>query len=129
MPSTHRLTLQEATELLREWQGELRLQDWNIKLTIAPEIAPRHGHVRICESKQCAYIKILDPSAAREEMEPLDMELAIVHELLHVQLAAFMQREKKTHKDIVQEQCIHKISQHLLRMKRELRARPRRRAA
>jgi hypothetical protein len=132
MLDTRRLTLEQASELLREWQEELRLLDWNIKLRITREIAPRHGHVRICESKQCAYIGILDPSAALQEMEPLDMELALVHELLHIQLAAFMQREKKTHKDIVQEQAIHKLSQHLVRMKREmreLRERPRRRAA
>ncbi len=122
MVSTQRLTEQQAWELLREWQEELRLLDWNIKLRITRFIAPRHGHVRICESKQCAYIGILDPSVERNEMEPLDMELALLHELLHVQFASFMQREKKTHKDVVQEQAIHKISLHMLKMKREMRA-------
>lgn len=121
MFSTQRLTEQQAWELLREWQEELRLQDWNIKLRITREIAPRHGYASICETKTCAYIRLLDPVAALVEMEPLDMELALVHELLHVQLAAFMQREKKTHQDIIQEQAIHKLSLHLVRMKREMR--------
>jgi hypothetical protein len=132
MLDTRRLTFEQASELLREWQEEFRIVDWNIKLEITRAIAPRHGHVRICEVKTCAYIRLLDPAVALREMEPLDMEQELVHELLHIQLAAFMQREKKTHKDIVQEQAIHKLSQHLVRMKREmreLREKPRRRAA
>jgi hypothetical protein len=129
MFDTRRLTPEQASGLLREWQEEFRLLDWNLSLEITRTIAPDHGRVRICEAKQCAKIRILDPSVALIQMEPLDQELAIVHELLHVQLAAFMQREKKTHRDIVQEQAIHKLSQHLVRMKRELREKPRRRAA
>lgn len=128
MLDTRRLTLEQATELLREWQGELA-PGWNLKLRITREIAPRHGHVRICEPKTCAYIRILDPSAAVEECEPLDMEVALVHELLHIQFAAFIQRDKRSHKDIVQEQAIHKQSILLVSMKRQLRARSRKRAA
>lgn len=127
--STQRLALDQALALLREWQEDLRLIDWHIKLSITPAMAPRHGHVRICEPRQCAYIRLLDHSAAIVECEPLDMEVALVHELLHIHFAAFIQRDKRTHKDVIQEQSIHKQSILLVSMKRQLRACGRKRAA
>jgi hypothetical protein len=119
---TRRLTDQQIPALLREWRRELRLlNDWTIDVVITHEIAPRHGHVRVAREKTCAYIRLLDPGAANySEMEPLDMEVALVHELLHVALRSISKPEG-THEDTIQEQAINRLSQRLVAMKRELR--------
>lgn len=118
---TRRLTEEQATALLREWQKEFRLADWNIQLAIRrkPELT-RHGDVNLVEGKKCAFIRLLHPDDADpKEMEPLDMEVALVHELQHVSLVAFEIGDR--HDDVVQEQAIHMNSQLFVRMKREVR--------
>lgn len=118
---TRRLTEEQALTLLREWQQEFRLRDWHLQLALRrrPELT-RHGDVNIAEGKICAFIRLLHPDDADPlEMEPLDMELTIVHEAIHVALAPFVIANE--HLDTVQEQAIHRLSQAFVRMKRELR--------
>jgi hypothetical protein len=121
MHDTRRVTEEQAIALLREWQEEFRLCDWNLQLAIRrkPELK-RHGDIRIGEGKICAFIRLLHADDADPlEMEPLDHELTIVHEAIHVALAPFIASNE--HLDVVQEQAIHRLSQAFVRMKRELR--------
>lgn len=118
---TRRVSEDQAIDLLREWQDDFRLRDWNIQLAIRRKCElPRHGDVNIVEEKKCAFIRLLHAEDADpKEMEPLDHELTVVHESIHVALAGFA--PTTDHLDTIQEQAIHTLSQAFVRLKRELR--------
>jgi hypothetical protein len=117
---TRRVNYDQALQLLREWQRDIGLRDWTLRLEITRSIAPWHGNFIACEKKTCALVQLLCPTAADEtEIEPLDHEVALVHELHHVKLG--IKHPRDSHLDILEEQAIHQLSKCMVAMKRELR--------
>jgi hypothetical protein len=110
----------ELSELLRFWQHELRLRDWDIVCGIVRgrALGTDYGRVTFDEKRKEALIDIRDPrDAPKNPVREYDMEVALVHELLHCSLACFT-GALQTHEDIVQEQTIHAHSLVLVRLRR-----------
>ena len=81
--------MENAQELLSEWQNRLGLQDWRIKLV--PNCKPEKMQLDECdgctswaESIKAAQIEIIDPQYYGERIVPFDFEKTLVHELLHL---------------------------------------------
>ena len=83
--------LGKAKQLLRYWQKELRLQDWDIFLSIVPKkdlLLPNCKGTNIRQlGLKCASIQLLDPKDFDSNIEVYDMEQTLVHELLHLTFA------------------------------------------
>ena len=84
---------QFTAERLAVWQQRLKLDDWKISvaLTRLSDLPPKTlGGIRWDKSKKTATIWVVDPAdyqlPYREMLD--DMELTIVHELVHLDLAS-----------------------------------------
>jgi len=85
-------------ERLAIWRQRLKLEDWRISavMTRRSELAPKTmGGIRWDKSKKSAVIWVLDPSDYRLPFREMldDMELTIVHELIHLELTSLPRRE------------------------------------
>jgi hypothetical protein len=87
------VTDEQAQDWLKRWQKRLRLEDWKIEVKIVRIWELEHGtlgHIDWSTPRKTAVIKVL--SAADYELPadkiPADMELSIVHELVHLHLSA-----------------------------------------
>lgn len=83
------LTEEELRTKCAEWQKILRLQDWNVVLKIRRgRDMPIHNVCGSCSwelTQKMAAINILDPiDYPPDAIAPNDMELTLVHELLHL---------------------------------------------
>ncbi len=84
---------EHVTERLAYWQHRLKLDDWRISVAQArqSQLKPRTlGAISWDKGKKTAQIWVLDPAdyqlPYREMLD--DMELTIVHELVHLELAS-----------------------------------------
>lgn len=114
-------TQEEIEDLAREWQRELKIQDWTIEVEIVrgKRLADDDGGIEFEQKRREAYIMIRDPrDVHKDRIRPYDMEVVLVHELLHCSLAVFTAAQLDSHEDITQEVTIHAVSQALVRMKR-----------
>jgi hypothetical protein len=87
------LAQQHVTERLAYWQHRLKLEDWQISVAPArkSQFKPKIlGAIHWDKGKKTAEIWVLDPAdyqlPYREMLD--DMELTIVHELVHLELAS-----------------------------------------
>ena len=79
----------EELRLLDEWTQRLGLKDWFITLeTDVKEkdmpLKDSDGCISYTESIKAARIQIISPLERGEALRPFDMELTLVHELLHI---------------------------------------------
>jgi hypothetical protein len=88
-----RLAQQYVAERLAVWQQRLKLEAWRISVVQArsSELKPKTlGAIQWDKGKKTAVIWVLDPAdyqlPYREMLD--DMELTIVHELVHLELAS-----------------------------------------
>lgn len=86
------LTQEELLHLLEYWTNRLRLGEWTISLTVAPlrdfVSKERLAEVEYDYYQARAVIRLLDPKDYPDDcLQPLDMEMSLVHELLHLRLA------------------------------------------
>ncbi len=77
------------SELLKEWQDRLFLQNWKIVLrdNCKPDDMMRKeswGDCDVDEVNEAALIEIADPTCFVEKILPFDYEKVLVHELLHI---------------------------------------------
>lgn len=109
--------------MLLRWTPILRLQDWTIRI-----VYKRHfdmadgkgGTIGWCLRKKTAWIKVLDPQDYQpnpEESIPPDVELTVVHELLHLHFALVDDLFSGIKEDLL-EQSIHDISMALIALNR-----------
>lgn len=70
--------------LCRTWQRRLRLQDWRVDIRFAPadEMGDEWGHTDYDDTAQSASVRLLD-------QEDAAVEQTLIHELLHLRLAAW----------------------------------------
>lgn len=114
----------QAEALCEEWQAVLGLSQWDVfvKIVRGNGLHLPHDLQGSCEwalRRHEAIIKLMDPVDYDPEFcRPLDMEVTLVHELLHLHFAPFDHSEKGSPDDIATEQVIHHLSEALVRLKR-----------
>jgi hypothetical protein len=109
---------------LVEWQKRLRLQDWIItaKIARARDLSLDNSAATVDwnYNKRMAVIKIIDEIDYQPGlMEEQDMEISLVHELLHLHYAGFENTEADSIENSLMEQSIEAISRTLVELKRE----------
>ena len=112
------LTQEELAGLCVTWQARLRLQDWQVQIRFA-RAAELGGEVQgdcdWCLPKKAALIRILTPADYPENCPwPQDVELTVVHELLHLHGAPFDQFEHRSADDNALEVMIDSTAQALV---------------
>jgi|SRR5579862_4073004 hypothetical protein len=83
---------EQTQDWLRIWQKRLRLEDWKIEVKIVRIWELEHGtlgHIDWSTPRKVAVIKVLNPADYElpPDKIPADMELSIVHELVHLHLS------------------------------------------
>lgn len=93
---------QTARQFVRDklavWQKRLHLEDWRIsvELTRKSELKPKTlGGTRWDKHKKTATIWVLDPADYQLPFDEIltDLELTVVHELVHLELASLPRSE------------------------------------
>src|SRR5215469_4408252 len=83
---------EQASDWLKLWQKRLRLEEWKIDVKIVRIWELEQGtlgHIDWSSPRKTAVIKVLNPVDYELPTEkiPADMELSIVHELVHLHLS------------------------------------------
>ena len=111
---------QHVTERLAYWQHRLKLEDWRISIAPArqSQLKPRTlGAIKWDKGKKTAEIWVLDAAdyhlPYREMLD--DMELTIVHELVHLELASLPRSEASRSSE---EHAVNGIADALLELDR-----------
>lgn len=115
------LTDEQLQERLTYWQKVLRLQDWDIRASIvrAWEMECHGaGENQWQTSTKTSLIRICDQVDWPPSQWPQDMEETLVHELLHLHMAAF-QPEHGTLEHTMMEQAICCIATGMVTLHRE----------
>jgi len=86
------VTDEQAQDWLKLWQKRLRLEDWKIEVRIVRIWELERGtlgHIDWSTAHRTALIKVLSPLDYELPADkiPADMELSIVHELVHLHLS------------------------------------------
>jgi len=86
------VTEEQTHDWLKLWQKRLRLEDWKIEVKIVRIWELEHGtlgHIDWSSPHKTAIIKVLNPADYELPADkiPADMELSIVHELVHLHLS------------------------------------------
>jgi hypothetical protein len=107
---------QFVQERLAIWQQRLKLADWKISIEMArrDDLKPKTlGATRWDKDKKSATIWVLDPSeyklAFREVLN--DLELTVVHELVHLELASLPRSEASRNNE---EHAVNRIAEALI---------------
>ena len=113
---------EELEKLCREWQGILRLNDWDITILIDRkynfELTNVWGECKAFLCDKEAFIRIIDPIDINSLFR-FDMEELLIHELLHCHFKPF-EAEDGTLEDKLQEQVIQTLAKSLLNLKRKV---------
>ncbi len=116
------LSEEELNVLCREWQETLRLQNWEIEVSIARgRDMPLEGCKATCEAnlqRAHALIYILDPLDYDDRL-PQDMESDLVHELVHIHLWPFDHTEPGNLENDSLERAVIQISWALVNLNRK----------
>lgn len=117
-------TGEELLAKCEEWQKILRLQDWIITVHIRRErdftLSDSNAEIITTLPKRMATIHILDPiDYPPDQSEPQDMELSLVHELLHIHLFTFFADREDEMRIVAEEQAIEAISRGLIALARK----------
>jgi hypothetical protein len=106
---------------LAVWRQRLKLEDWRVSavMTSRSDFAPKTlGGIRWDKTKKSAVIYVLAPSdyqlPFREMLD--DMELTIVHELVHLDLATASHHEASRS---VEEHAVNGIAEAMLALDRK----------
>jgi hypothetical protein len=109
----------------RYWQANLRLQDWDIVLTIERQGVLGEGTLGDCQpasTKRQAKIRLLDERDVGGQGfwfdgEAWNWEITLVHELLHLHFHDVVGKDYGTAQGLAAERAIHAISKALVALK------------
>lgn len=117
------MTIDELRERCAFWQARLRLQDWDINLSVVRQwdVPNAFGTCEAMLSKKIARIKMLDmvDDGDPADFEAYDPEVTLVHELLHVHFSPFESKEDTSPEAIAQHQVIVALSRALVGLYRK----------
>jgi hypothetical protein len=108
-------------ERLAVWQERLKLKDWQISIVMArrTDLKPKTlGATHWDKDKKCASISVLDPSDYSVPFGDIlnDLELTVVHELVHLDLAALPRSEASRSNE---EHAVNRLADALLALDRQ----------
>lgn len=121
------MTEKQLKDRCAHWQKVLRLQDWRIDARFATSDELAHqGDGGICELHQdskIATIRILpedayNPHSHMSQAFPQDVELTLVHELVHIHFDKVMDPDAEEHEEVMQEQAIQFVAEALVALSR-----------
>lgn len=122
------LSEDELRQLCTEYQKILRLQDWRNKIRIMRDYEfdskDAEGQVKYTLSRKEALIYILDHvDYESTQAFPQDMEVILVHELIHLHFAEVSDRCEKAEVDITipLEQAIQCLAEAIVSLRRATR--------
>jgi hypothetical protein len=103
-------------EILPYWQHRLQLDDWTVYVLLARPADLRTGtlgNIHWDAEKKQATIRVMDASGYPGDLAPMlkDMEVTVVHELVHLELASMPVAEADRNN---QENAIDRITAALL---------------
>ena len=106
---------------LAVWRQRLKLEDWQISVVMArlSDLPPKTlGGIRWDKTKKSAVIFVLAPSDYRLPFREMldDMELTVVHELVHLDLATASHHEASRS---VEEHAVNGIAEAMLALDRK----------
>ena len=115
-PSQSQIAERFVTEKLAVWQQRLHLEDWHISVVVArkAELKPKTlGGTRWDKRKKSATIWVLDPADYALPFPDVlnDLELTLVHELVHLELASLPRSEASRS---TEEHAVNRLSEALL---------------
>lgn len=120
-PEQSQLAQRFVDEKVVLWRKRLKLEDWHISAVMTPlsELAPKTlGGIRWDKPKKSAVIWVLAPADYRLPFREMldDMELTIVHELVHLELATAPHHEASRS---VEEHAVNGIAEAMLALDRQ----------
>jgi hypothetical protein len=120
-PSQKQIADRFVTDRLAVWQQRLHLEDWHITVAIArkAELKPRTlGGTRWDKHKKSATIWVLDPADYSLPFTDVlnDLELTLVHELVHLELASLPRSEASRSPE---EHAVNRLSEALLALDKQ----------
>jgi hypothetical protein len=112
--------LAQATRMLRKWQHIVRLEDWDIAINFGRwhevhEEAVAHCHYSRARREAHLVIRHPDDWGPETWAGDNDMELTIVHELLHLKLSGLDNTDATKQ---VEEALVEQMARSLVRLKR-----------
>ena len=114
------MDINELTALCREWQKRLGLSHWRIALRICRSdemgLKDVSGENEFSLANECAIIRILDSADYPETPFELNMEVSLVHELLHIPLMYISNPEEGTLESIHLEAFIKRMARLLVEL-------------
>ncbi len=114
------MNIEELTTLCIEWQKRLGLSHWRIGLRIcsADELDCNdvQATIKISLETECALISLLDCADYPDTPFKQDMEVSLVHELLHIPLEYISKPEKGTLQAIHLEAFIERTARLLVHL-------------
>ena len=111
---------EQVHDWLHLWQKRLHLEDWKVEVKIVRIWDLEQGtlgHIDWSVPHKTAVIKVLNPADYElpKEKVPADMELSIVHELVHLHLSALPLNKSSRN---AEEQVVSMIANALLDLER-----------
>ena len=104
-------------KLCEKWQEILSLKHWSIRV----KYERKHKMGKECYAEvHCkpgilaAVVKILDPEDYDDPYVDQNIELSLVHELIHIPLMMFTNHEEGSAEDTLQEQFVEAMARALL---------------
>lgn len=109
-----------VSERLSYWMKHLDLNDWRVSIVLSKrsDLKPKTlGGIRWDKKKKTAVISVLAPSEYRLPFDEMlsDLELTIVHELVHLELASLPRSEASRKSE---EHAVNRLSEALLQLNR-----------
>jgi hypothetical protein len=119
---TYTVSQEKLDALCVEWQSILHLQAWDIVVKICRNgefedkdcVGENLWDLRVCKS----FIRILDPIDYKSSSWGYDMEVCLVHELLHLHFMSFQPKDDGLEHDFM-ESVIERLASVLVDLKRK----------
>jgi hypothetical protein len=113
--------LKAIKNLALYWRRQLRITNWKFEIQVLPykEGEAAFGQNEMDPNFEKAYITLRDPATMPKEVKGVrDIEVTLVHELLHTRLLYVAPISKKKKKKWMTEMCVETISQALVANRR-----------
>jgi hypothetical protein len=113
---------QSVSALVSEWQKRLRLLDWDLKVIIESEEKPYMAVARCAPAFQSVELLVVHPDFHPKD-KPMhgvhrDLELTVVHELLHARTCSVPESVAEYFQSPVWEASIELMAQAMVAAKR-----------
>lgn len=112
---------EDFQQLLKEWQTRLRLQHWEVKAGLHHskdfDGGVQRGQNSYNKFTGESYIKICHPDDYPDGPFKQDIEVSLIHELLHLHFCYF-EPEEEQQEFVAWERCIETVARILVGLKR-----------